>query len=583
MLRTEVCGLWIALAAGCWLLSAGVAEAGTVHAADFGFHPSDATAALQAAIDSGANRVIVSNMGTDWIIRPVFLRSPHQEIVFERGVVVRGKTGAFPNDLDALLTIDQTTGVTLRGYGATLTMPKATFPDDTEHRHLVNLLGATDIKVYGLTLKDSGGDGIYLGVRGRPQKYNLRVHIRDVVVDNATRNAISVIGARDLLVEDSVLLNSRPHEPMAGMDFEPNGSEEQLVGILVRNVVARNNELSGFTVAPSGLRDTSEDVSIRFEHCFAAGSNKYGLTAGADVGTVEFPQPGGLVEFVHCVAKDNTYALRTKNKDFDAYQVRVAESLLVGRPASSKPVGEPGSSRQPIWVLSQTVAKPHGGVVYDHVTINDTVNRAFLAASLDPGPAQTLGVRDLSGDITVNNPLGARFSLGTVTANINLTVVEHRVTAPTLTLTAPAMLAEAAAGAVRTITASVQGVAVSGVRFEVRKGDAVIAAWEDQASPYAFLWNTAGLAGGVYVVWATAASAATPSSFDVDALPLVVVGGLHGDLNEDDQVTLADLHLLLRMLTGQEPPNDTAKVLAAPADRLTLADARELVGILVGS
>jgi hypothetical protein len=571
----------VVLWAICWLLSVGVAEAETVNAADFGFNPTDATAALQAAIDSGADTVIVPNMGADWVIKPVFLRSHDQEIVFERGVVVRGKTGAFPQELDALMTIDQTTGVTLRGYGATLKMPKASFPSDTQKRHILNCYGASHINIFGLTLKDSGGDGIYLGVGGRPQKYNHHVHIKDVIVDHATRNAISVIGAKDLLIEDSVLMNSRPHEPMAGIDFEPNSPDEQLVGILVRNVVAKDNELSGFAVAPSSLRDTSEDISIRVEHCFASGSDKYGLDAGQHLGTDSPTQVGGLVEFVHCVAKDNTYALRTKNKNFDAYQVRVAESLLVGRPASPAPVGEPGSSRQPIWILSQTVAKPHGGVVYDRVTINDAVNRPFLAASLSPGPAQTLGVRDLSGQITVHNPFGATTALGNVTQNITLNVTEHRVTAPRLTLTAPAMLTEAAAGEVRTITASVQGAAVSGVRFDVRKGGAVVAAGEDLSSPYTFLWDTAGLAGGVYVVWAKAVSASAPASFDIDALPLIVVGGVHGDLNGDEQVTPADLRLLIQMLLGQAAPSAEAKSLAAPRDRLTLADARALVQLLV--
>jgi hypothetical protein len=56
---------------------------------------------------------------------------------------------------------------------------------------------------------------------------------------------------------------------------------------------------------------------------------------------------------------------------------------------------------------------------------------------------------------------------------------------------------------------------------------------------------------------------------------------LPGDLNEDGQVTPADLRFLLRMLTGQVIPNDAAKTLAEPADRLTLADARALLEFLV--
>jgi hypothetical protein len=54
-----------------------------------------------------------------------------------------------------------------------------------------------------------------------------------------------------------------------------------------------------------------------------------------------------------------------------------------------------------------------------------------------------------------------------------------------------------------------------------------------------------------------------------------------GDLTGDGQVTLADLRLLLAMLLGQAAPSTEAKSLAAPADQLTLADARALVQLLV--
>jgi hypothetical protein len=58
-------------------------------------------------------------------------------------------------------------------------------------------------------------------------------------------------------------------------------------------------------------------------------------------------------------------------------------------------------------------------------------------------------------------------------------------------------------------------------------------------------------------------------------------GTVRGDVDGNHVRNLADLRKLMRMLTGQEPPNEVAKTLAAPADRLTLADARELVQLLV--
>ena len=57
------------------------------NAAWWGFNESDSTRALQEAIHSGAEKVIVPYMGRDWIVKPIHLVS-NQEILFEPGVVV---------------------------------------------------------------------------------------------------------------------------------------------------------------------------------------------------------------------------------------------------------------------------------------------------------------------------------------------------------------------------------------------------------------------------------------------------------------------------------------------------------------
>jgi len=62
------------------------------NAAWWGFDPEDATDGLQAAIDSGARRLIVPKMRSDWVVRPIKLTS-NQEIVFERGTVISDKSG----------------------------------------------------------------------------------------------------------------------------------------------------------------------------------------------------------------------------------------------------------------------------------------------------------------------------------------------------------------------------------------------------------------------------------------------------------------------------------------------------------
>jgi hypothetical protein len=65
------------------------------NAAWWGFDAEDATAALQAAIRSGAKRVVVPNLGRDWIVRPLSLASD-QELVLEPGaILLTAKRGAY--------------------------------------------------------------------------------------------------------------------------------------------------------------------------------------------------------------------------------------------------------------------------------------------------------------------------------------------------------------------------------------------------------------------------------------------------------------------------------------------------------
>ncbi|MFP4249646.1 MAG: hypothetical protein ACLFU7_08290, partial [Armatimonadota bacterium] len=168
----------------------------------WGFDAEDATEALQAAINSGAETLIVEEMGSPWIVTPIELASD-QEIVFEEGVEVLAKRGEFEGRGDCLFTARGVEDVTLSGYGATFRMWQEDYanPDlyeRSEWRHALSLRGAKDITILGLTLRDSGGDGIYFG-RGPGDATNLNVTVRDVVCDNNYRQGISVITAENVL------------------------------------------------------------------------------------------------------------------------------------------------------------------------------------------------------------------------------------------------------------------------------------------------------------------------------------------------------------------------------------------------
>ncbi|MDD4101768.1 MAG: right-handed parallel beta-helix repeat-containing protein, partial [Kiritimatiellae bacterium] len=235
----------------------------------WGFDAEESTRALQAAIDSRVPRLIVDNTGSPWIADRLRCVSD-QEIVFEQGVEVLAKAGAFTGKTDSLFSLVCVTNVTLRGPGATLRMRRADYDAPpyvkAEWRHVLNIRSSANIKVYGLTLAESGGDGIYLGVARRGLT-NLDIHIKDVVCDKNYRQGISVISAENLLIEDTVMRDTAGTPPAAGIDFEPNLADERLKNCVMRNCLTENNHGDGYEFYLPNLTRASEPVSILTENC----------------------------------------------------------------------------------------------------------------------------------------------------------------------------------------------------------------------------------------------------------------------------------------------------------------------------
>ena len=90
----------------------------------WGFQPEESTAALQAAIDSGAKKVVVEKMPSPWIVDQLRLASD-QELFFEAGAEVLAKQGAFHGSADSLFSAAGKKNIKLIGPGATLRMRRA--------------------------------------------------------------------------------------------------------------------------------------------------------------------------------------------------------------------------------------------------------------------------------------------------------------------------------------------------------------------------------------------------------------------------------------------------------------------------
>src|SRR5699024_10766428 len=109
----------------------------------------------------------------------------------------------------SLFSIDNQSNIEIVGYGATFVMNKPEYTQG-EWKMALSLKSVADTSVEGLTLRDSGGDGVYLGVSSVPGAANYcnNVALRNLVCDNNKRNALSVISADHLTVEGCVFRNT---------------------------------------------------------------------------------------------------------------------------------------------------------------------------------------------------------------------------------------------------------------------------------------------------------------------------------------------------------------------------------------
>lgn len=251
------------------LLCAGICTLGaqdTVKASAFGFNQEDATAALQKAIDSGARKVIVDNTGKDWVTRPLFLRS-NQEIIFEDGVTLRAKKGEFKGTNDSLINVNNVSNVTIRGEGAvTLAMNKKDYDNPalykfSEWRHTISIRGGMNIKISGLTLKSSGGDGIYVA-RGKHLPYSKNITVENVTSEDHYRQGISLISAENMVIRNSRFISTRGTAPQCGIDFEPNYPGERFVNIVIDNCEFSENASAGIMFHIPHLKENSTPVSV---------------------------------------------------------------------------------------------------------------------------------------------------------------------------------------------------------------------------------------------------------------------------------------------------------------------------------
>lgn len=192
---------------------------------------TDCTVEIQAALSNPAlDHIIIPSASTPWNTLPLILTRSNVVVTLQHGAVLQAKRGFYRGGGDTLLTIQSVDNVTIFGRGASLRMWRVDYTNvsrgynHSENRMGLTLKGVSNLTLTGLTIAETGGDGIFL-------RWATDVVIRDVVTDGAYRNGLSVISATNLLVDGCTFANTgSPYSgnPLIVSQFVPSSESVRI-------------------------------------------------------------------------------------------------------------------------------------------------------------------------------------------------------------------------------------------------------------------------------------------------------------------------------------------------------------------
>ncbi|WP_158211901.1 PKD domain-containing protein [Robiginitalea sediminis] len=391
---------------------------GAVLASSFGWNATDATQAFENALNSSHATIVIDKQAGDWIIRPTRIgRISNKTIIFEPGVVLRAKPGAYPTNNSRMLDFFECNNITIEGYGATMRMNKNEYTSG-EGRHALVIEGSNNVTIRGLTIRDSGGDGIYIG--SGVQGYSRNITVEDVLSTNNRRQGMSIISAQDVYVRNSTFENSNGTLPETGVDLEPNEPSERLVNINFSNCKFSGNDNSGFLVSVQKMNASSLplSVTVRDSEFSMNARSSDNPSIRAEIRLVHGDQANpvkGNITFDRIAFRGSHTRLIYSKKSGDAFSVTfrdcVATNVLQRNDL-------PAIDLQ----TSPSVMNSIGGWTFQNFYLQYNANQPFLRF----GGPDYMVIKNINGTFTIdepyNNPIRFQYGISldnAINTNIN--------------------------------------------------------------------------------------------------------------------------------------------------------------------
>lgn len=387
-----------------FLLNPTIAFGQKVKASTFGYNEKDATKAFKSAIES-ANDTIVFDKNI-WNIGPINLNNiSNKTIIFESGVMVQALPDKFKATNASLLKMINCNNIEIIGCGAEFKMNKEEYIkyNDSEHRMSMALYGVSNVKIKGLSINGSGGDGIYISSSGNPenQKQSKNIEIQDCIIRNQYRQGMSIISVENLIVKNCIFTRTSGVLPGAGLDIEPNNKYNKLKNIYFEACSFTYNDHAGIAIGLSHLDMNSDAVDIKFIKCYLSMNhserNKY-VAGEIVIGANDLNPVKGSVLFEDCFIDGSKWGILYTRKSSKAFHVNFnnCSAVNICQAGSYSPIlMEVPNYRSP--------SGPLGGFTFENLYLEFNKELPFL--QIRGSKLRTLkGLESVHGHITVKAP-----------------------------------------------------------------------------------------------------------------------------------------------------------------------------------
>jgi hypothetical protein len=237
---------------------------------------TDDTTAIQNALTASSGTTLYFPAGT-YQVFPLTVPS-NSRIIFSGDATLRAIAGY--TTFQRLLTLYRASNIVIEGNGGVIQMLKSEYTSG-EFRHGVYIGGCTNVVINSLVVKDTGGDGFYIGPGATNLENSNLITLNNCVSDNARRNGLSITAAYDVWINGGEYKNTIGTQPGFGIDLEPNTSDNELYNINISNVSTSNNEHGSiqFVFGAHGAT-AAKNTSVNVTNCYSYNDGGTGTLIG---------------------------------------------------------------------------------------------------------------------------------------------------------------------------------------------------------------------------------------------------------------------------------------------------------------